>query len=224
MKKVDYKVIERYLERREQKGDKELIQNWFSDHDAERDLHKITRQSWNEPLQKQDLAGFDGIKILNSLHHKIKLEESPRKPKIRSFNRRRFIRSLSMAASILLVLGLFSWLWIIKPNKTITYATQFGEWKMVELPDGSTVKLNANSELTLNKKWKAGADRKVHLSGEAFFIVKKNPETEAKFSVICPDLIINVIGTSFNVFTRCEKTEVYLEEGIIKLDHGKEVI
>jgi ferric-dicitrate binding protein FerR (iron transport regulator) len=95
---------------------------------------------------------------------------------------------------------------------------------MVELPDGSRVKLNANSELSLAKDWEIGENRKVYLTGEAFFEVKKIPETGAKFSVICKGINIEVLGTSFNVFSRDEETEVYLEEGQVKLDHGKDII
>ncbi len=224
MKAVDYKVIKRYLERKEQKGDIELIYSWFSDHSEEIDLSEINRHIWDDPVQKQDLKGFDEKKVLKSILHRIKPEESNNIPKTRRFSRKRFVNSLSIAASILLVVSIFSCIWIIKPNDTITYTTNFGEWKMVELPDGSTAELNANSELTLNKDWESGVDREVHLTGEAFFRVKKMPTTGAKFSVICKGIIIEVVGTSFNVFSRDEETEVYLEEGQVKLDHGKEVI
>lgn len=224
MKVDDYKVIIRYLEGKEQKGDKELIYNWLSDDDAEIDLYKINRLIWDEHVQKQELKGFDEKKVLKSILHRIKSEESNNTPKVRRLGKKRLIRSLSIAASILLVVGIFSLIWPIKPNETITYTTNFGEWKMVDLPDGSRVKLNANSELTLNKDWESGVDREVYLTGEAFFEVKKIPAAGAKFSVICKGINIEVVGTSFNVFSRDEETEVYLEEGQVKLDHGKDII
>ena len=56
MKESKYKVIKSYLERKEQKGDKELIYNWFSDHNVETELQKINRQIWDEPIRKQDLG------------------------------------------------------------------------------------------------------------------------------------------------------------------------
>ena len=127
-------------------------------------------------------------------------------------------RRLLIAASFALLLGFFSWLQ--STNETISYVTNFGEWKTLELPDGSTVKLNANSELKLQKTWKDGEDRQVFLKGEAFFTVSKQPATKAKFTVITDDLGVEVLGTSFNVHTRGEATEVYLEEGTIKLDYG----
>jgi ferric-dicitrate binding protein FerR (iron transport regulator) len=224
VKADNYKVIIRYLEGKEQKGDKELITNWLSDDDAEIDLYKINRLLWDEHVQKQEHKGFDEKKVLKNILHRIKSEESNSTPKVRRLGRKRLIGSLSIAASILLVVSIFSWMWLIKSNNTITYSTNFGEWKMVELPDGSRVKLNANSELSLAKDWEIGENRKVYLTGEAFFEVKKIPETGAKFSVICKGINIEVLGTSFNVFSRDEETEVYLEEGQVKLDHGKDII
>ena len=47
-------------------------------------------------------------------------------------------------------------------------------------------------------------------------------ETQTKFEVITPDLTVEVLGTSFNVSSREEQTEVFLEEGKIRLDLGTE--
>ena len=136
--------------------------------------------------------------------------------------RMRFIRRWSVAASILLVLGTMTWLWL-QPfsTQTLVYHTAYGEWKTVTLPDGSIVKLNANSELRLSANWAEGADRKVWLTGEAFFKVQKKPATGAKFRVQTKDLSVEVLGTSFNVQSRAEDTKVLLEEGKIKLDLGQ---
>ncbi|MCB0629637.1 MAG: FecR domain-containing protein [Lewinella sp.] len=136
--------------------------------------------------------------------------------------KQRFSRRWAIAASIALVLCTVSWFWFSNTERTLTYSTNYGEWKTVVLPDGSTVQLNANSELVLQKKWEEAADRKVYLKGEAFFNVAKKPKTGSKFIVVTSDLEIEVLGTAFNVHTRGEGTEVYLEEGAIKLEHGQQ--
>jgi ferric-dicitrate binding protein FerR (iron transport regulator) len=128
----------------------------------------------------------------------------------------------ALAASIALLVGLGSW-WIQATFfSTVTYTTNYAEWKKLELPDGSVVRLNANSSLTTAKNWKAGADRSVQLSGEAFFEVSKQPSTQAKFTVVTSDLNVEVLGTTFNVHARGEDTKVFLEEGKVKLQHGEE--
>jgi ferric-dicitrate binding protein FerR (iron transport regulator) len=100
----------------------------------------------------------------------------------------------------------------------IEYVTGNGEWKKLKLPDGSYAELNANSKLSILNDWKEGENRQVWLKGEAFFNVEKKPSTGAKFFVITKDLKVEVLGTMFNVNTRNERTEVFLEEGKIILD------
>jgi len=141
----------------------------------------------------------------------------------RSESKHRFLISVPyrwamVAASV--VIGLVGYYFFIMPSGLVTYSTDFGEWKSVELPDGSKVDLNANSELILADDWSEGVTRQVWLKGEAFFTVTKKQSTSAKFQVITDDLTIEVLGTEFNVQDRGEQTEVYLQEGKIKLDLG----
>ena len=86
------------------------------------------------------------------------------------------------------------------------------------LPDGSTAELNANTQLSLTEEWKTGENRVVWLKGEAFFEVEKKPSSNVKFTVVTKDLKVEVLGTTFNVNTRNQHTEVFLEEGKITLD------
>lgn len=97
------------------------------------------------------------------------------------------------------------------------YTTSFGETRTLSLPDGSIVRLNANSQLTFDAAWQAGNDRQVWLEGEAYFEVSPQPETCAKFSVHTHELVVQVLGTRFNVNSRQAKTRVVLNEGKISL-------
>jgi len=141
--------------------------------------------------------------------------------RIGSRRMRRRLQIGSIAAAVLLLITFLYWFSL--PPHTVVYTTQFGEWKTITLPDGSVVQLNANSSLSLNRDWKEGSDRRVHLKGEAFFSVRKKPESGAKFTVVTNDLELEVLGTAFNVHAREESTGVYLEEGEVTLHtHGKE--
>ncbi len=110
--------------------------------------------------------------------------------------------------------------WFILSNKSESkiYLTNYGQWEQLSLPDGSEVHLNANSKLTLGNDWSGGSIQKVWLEGEAFFDVRKKASTDSKFQVIVGELVIEVLGTQFNVQKRGEETEVFLKEGKIKLD------
>ena len=128
----------------------------------------------------------------------------------------RYLKPLSIAASILLVVSLGFYFISITPM--VTHKTNYGEILNIKLQDGSDVTLNSNSSLSYSKN----DSRKVWLSGEAFFQVDKKVVTNAKFWVLTDDLSIEVYGTSFNVNTKKEKTDVFLEEGNIwlKLKNG----
>ena len=133
---------------------------------------------------------------------------------------------ISSAAAIALILG-FSW-YILRPEpiEQLAYQTAYGEMETFFLPDSSTVILNGNSTIRFPSRWDDGDTRVVELDGEAFFKVRKQLATQAKFRVITNDLTVEVLGTHFNVNTRKEETEVFLEEGKVQvqLDHKDDQI
>lgn len=86
----------------------------------------------------------------------------------------------------------------------------------VTLPDGTLVRLNANSSLTYQQNF--GQDnRKVKLSGEGYFEVKKN--TEKKFIVNTGYIDVTVLGTKFNLYAYEDKDiiEMALVEGHVNV-------
>jgi transmembrane sensor len=167
---------------------------------------------------KEHDAGFQTM--LEDHLEKVVANEKP------ELKNKRFILFWKIAASIAFIVSLSSLLYTLKSDDTLKYSTSNGEWKNIELPDGSIVELNANSQLSLNNGWDNGNERVVWLKGEGFFRVKKKVATHAKFSVITEDLRVEVYGTAFNVNTRNEKTKVFLEEGkvLLKLDEKNEEI
>lgn len=123
----------------------------------------------------------------------------------------------AMAASIL-VIAISVWLLQMDSGSgEHRYATSLGEIGNYELPDGSTVRLNANSSLRFDQDWRQDEVREVWLQGEAFFKVVKKLSGEPKFVVHTEGPDIEVLGTQFNVNTRPEVTQIMLEEGRIQL-------
>ena len=85
-----------------------------------------------------------------------------------------------------------------------TYMAAYGERKTVQLPDGTSVTLNAGSNVKINEKFGA-ATRDVFLEGEAFFEVKH--DTAHPFIVHTPVMDVKALGTAFNV-------KAYLNENV----------
>src|SRR5690554_1101725 len=124
-----------------------------------------------------------------------------------------FIGVLILCASSLYFLG---------KTKEKVYMTDFGETKLIELPDRSQVKLNGNSTLVLSSPWEDQEHREVWLVGEAFFSITPDPAGK-KFLVHTSDQFnIEVLGTEFNVSYREENTRVVLSSGKIKLNVKEE--
>lgn len=75
-------------------------------------------------------------------------------------------------------------------------STKKGSRTKIQLPDGSTVWLNADSKLNYDKNFN-NALREVRLTGEAFFDVVRN--TQKPFVIHTQSADIKVLGTQFNV-------------------------
>ena len=134
----------------------------------------------------------------------------------------------AVAASILAVISFLWWNQTSQPE-FIIYTTDFGETKEIQLEDGSHITLNANSVLRWDKNWNTNRIRKAELQGEAFFEVahvdltidslslSEGQSTRMPFQVESAGMVIEVLGTSFNVEERRGEARVYLKEGSVKL-------
>ena len=129
-------------------------------------------------------------------------------PKVISISRRSWV--IGIAASFILAIGAF---FILKQNTNqITIETSLAEVRTVELPDGSTVYLNAESSVSFPEKGWATA-RKVILTGEAFFEVKRG----SSFTVETTNGLVQVLGTSFNVRSRANLLHVACKTGKVRV-------
>ena len=98
-----------------------------------------------------------------------------------------------------------------------TISTEYAQKTTIELPDASSVSLNAKSNLVFNKKdWKQ--DREVTLQGEAFFKVAKG----SSFKVKTTSGTVTVYGTQFNVKQRDNYFEVICYEGLVGVTYNSQ--
>jgi ferric-dicitrate binding protein FerR (iron transport regulator) len=113
-----------------------------------------------------------------------------------------------LAASFALLLSISSFLRIY----TTTIQTAPGEHLLALLPDGSTVELNAQSTLKYQPYWWR-IQRKIDFEGEGFFNVEKG----RKFSVVSAKGQTEVLGTTFNIFSRDEAYSVTCLTGKVRV-------
>lgn len=133
-------------------------------------------------------------------------------------------KRLWIPAAAILVFAIAGWMLLKNDAGKTTMESAFGTIREYQLPDGSQVTLNANSNITTSKDWKGGKDREVWLQGEAFFNIQKTA-TKDRFIVHTKNLDIIVTGTQFNVISRDDESSVLLTEGsvIIKTKEGREI-
>ncbi len=129
------------------------------------------------------------------------------KPKTFPLTQRNYTRILlNVAVVSLIILSTFYYLYFIsghsrniEPETEVTVNVKSnpkGRKSLTKLPDGTLVKLNAESILTYNSQF--GIDvRSVELRGEAFFDVMSNDNLP--FVIKAGGIETQVIGTSFNV-------------------------
>lgn len=129
----------------------------------------------------------------------------------------------AVAASISLAILAASLWWWIPYFHLVTEKTAYGETREILLADGTSVTMNANSELSYDPRYMLGQERKVFLKGEAFFDVvsMKSNGLASSFLVISEEGgVVEVLGTSFNVTSRRNKTRVVLESGLVNFSGG----
>ncbi|MEM6736588.1 MAG: FecR domain-containing protein [Bacteroidota bacterium] len=92
-----------------------------------------------------------------------------------------------------------------------TINTQRGEKRTITLSDGSTIRMNYETEIRVPEQF-GGDKRVVYLTGHAHFDVAR--DTERPFIIYTEDSKTQVLGTSFDINTREEgETEIIVTSG-----------
>lgn len=93
------------------------------------------------------------------------------------------------------------------------HSSGYGQQRVLNLSDGSSVTLSGNSQVTLDL---SDARRHVGLNrGDALFQVKKNDEVP--FEVTAGDLMVRAVGTSFSVRSLSNAVETVVQDGKVLL-------
>lgn len=146
-----------------------------------------------------------------------KFESIFAEPEVKVISLRQRVMQLSVAASLIILVGLgtFSMMY----SKTVT--SPAGSHLTAQLPDNSTVELNAETTLRFHPfRWYF--QRNVELKGEGFFSVQKGK----KFTVKSELGETSVLGTTFNIFARNQTYRVFCKTGKVnvKANSGESVI
>ena len=127
---------------------------------------------------------------------------------------------MKLAAMVVLSVGLGYFL--LNQETELVYksiATSSDQIQKIELADGSQIWINENTTLKYPESF-ADDKREVYLKGEAYFDVSKNPDKP--FIIRSKNTYTQVLGTSFNLRTTDEASEVNVVSGKVALVHNSD--
>lgn len=213
----DSEKINSYFKLEHSDKDTSYINEIFCDNSNEKELKKLLSRQFDGLLTEDDADKRNLDHILFKIHYDINTRLSERK--LWSFdNITKW--TIRIAGVIILPLLLLIGIQTRKQaslNKETWVEIKAPAWTRLQfrLPDGTIGWLNSNSSVKYFGNF--NADRKITLTGEAFFDVFK--DKKRPFEVNTKEVTIKVLGTRFNIasYENEKNVEVVLEEGKLML-------
>lgn len=209
------------LEDRASEPEKKEFQNWLTSSEKNREDFNITTTVWNlfdqTALPEIPDAENEWKLLYNKLDlDNISLEKKKMVPGETNLLSSKIVRPVLTGVFIIIIATLITYFLVNSPQKDRwkTSNTFNKEQKEIVLLDGSIVQLNSKSSISYPENFSM-KERKLILSGEAFFSVTK--DKNRPFIVLTDNARTTVLGTKFNVCSRNEKTEVIVKEGLVNL-------
>jgi ferric-dicitrate binding protein FerR (iron transport regulator) len=226
------KDIDRYFEGKLSKKEAKDFLNWLNSPKGESTYNDIIEEIWSGESSNTDILSESIKPQIPPYSQKILSTDKIRRSE--NFNARKKSRSIKLmvgvAASFILLLSA-SYIFNLNTTfqqveepivsievKTIERFTPKGNKKIITLPDGSTVVLNAESKLTYSDDFIQ--NRTVTLKGEGFFDVVR--DENHPFQVITGNISTTALGTSFNIkaYEGNPNIQVSLATGKVRVENS----
>lgn len=206
-------LILKHLEGKTTAGEEAVLDNWLKE-DERHHLHfeqvrqvaaQLGKMDWALELDRQG----DWEKVKSRIE--VKGGRSAR------LLPRQYLR-IAVSLAALLAFGWLFYIWLKTPE-TPRMAEQIivprGETRQITLPDGSTVRLNADSYLAIGPSF-GKKERRLELVGEAYFEVAE--DTNKPFIVDIGSAYVRVLGTTFQLraYKGSSKASVTVTKGLVR--------
>lgn len=237
MKKTDkiWAAIARYLDGSNSLDDEKFINQWLES-EKNRQTFDAVKKIWasaainKKEAMKEFLPEEDWKRVSSEIR---KIEAEKKTERIRRFSlirkRQRYISSILKVAALVVVAFTSGYL-------TLQYAPQAddqvyvpvinqistgaGEKANIQLGDGTTVALSAETELSFPESFRKSS-REVSLTGQAFFDVI--PDENRPFIINTQNGVIKVLGTAFDVrsYEDDNVVDIMVTEGVVEISHAE---
>ena len=199
-------ILYKFFEGKASPKEQRLIGQWLD----ESEKHK-------EVLVRERMV-FDAMSVSGGITDRQSVQSRKKRTRVV------FMELLRVAAVILVMFLVGGYIYVRKmeeirlANNIVTVPV--GQRVNLQLPDGTSVWLNASSEI-IYPAYFSGSTREIHLNGEAYFEVEHN--ASKPFIVHTETFDIKVLGTKFNVeaYKGMEGFTTALMEGSVEVTDRK---
>lgn len=214
-KQLIYQIIRKLADRTLPASQRDIVLRWLIGPQDTSEKEETMFRLWND-TNGTEVSDESAKRALQNVKEKLNIN------KLRTKHIQWFQVATKYAAILLLPLITGLVVWGIMENKVAESSDMIecfvpkGEQQTITLSDGTNVTINSGSLFIYPKKF-YGNNRKVHLSGEAYFKVSRNEGMP--FLISTGPLNIKVLGTTFNVeaYPEDENITTTLEEGSVKV-------
>ena len=200
-------------------GEMQAVNEWMNENSANREYYHQLKKIWDTSKELAVQSTVDVDRAWERFQRRVIKEEPP----VKTLMSKGF-SWMKVAASIILIagVGIAAYFIATKEAEPKEMFAQTQQNVLIDtLSDGSIVTLNKRSTITYPSKFK-GSTRAIALKGEAFFNVA--PDKKKPFVISVNDVLVTVVGTSFNIKSENDSTEVIVETGIVQVTtNGKTV-
>ena len=217
-----------FLARKESQEDAQKLKEWLAADPANRNELKRLLAAWDTVGMKDAIKKIDSEKAYHRFMFRAGVETAPKT--VEKSRIKLIYPTISRVAAIFIIsfsLGILShYYWANNPSGQLAFIENIvplGSQSEVRLPDGSTVSLNAGSTLRYHTDY-GKSKRDVYLEGEGYFSVAHNDgRKKMPFTVYTPLVIINALGTEFNVKAYPDENvvETTLIKGEVTVENGE---
>ena len=218
-----YKLVAREISGEASQKDMERIAEWRNSSPKASEEYADLKRIWEKRYFAEEDTELVSQKEANEKIWECAFEQEEKKCN-KSIDRSIFVK---VAAAIIIICATAFVLYFVVENTEkntpqITHIhkqTLPGQKSTISLPDGSIVYLNSGSSISYHVNFNDSI-RIIDLEGQAFFDVFK--DKEKPFIVMCRDLEVEALGTSFDVNAYyVESIQVSLLSGSVKLSIPK---
>ena len=188
------------------------VQAWIELDRANRQYYEHFRLIWEQSKENEAKSTVDAEEAWARFRQRTVRETVA--PKVIEMPQRNY-EWLKVAAILVMIIGGGLLFYAVSNLGADVIAMHSEESVLIDtLPDGSLVTLNKHSSLSYPEDFGSNT-REVTLEGEAFFNV--TPDRSKPFVIKANEASVRVVGTSFNVSSTDERTEVVVETGIVEV-------